>query len=342
MTNYILTEKQEAELMTSVRDGGDTFDIIFIGGGVAALSGAIYASRDGFKTLVLEGSIISSTDAPGGALLLTNEIENFPGFPAGSGQDLIETIRSQALNFGATIIEERVEEFLPNMKHGCCHQVRTDEGNIFKGRAIIFAMGANARLLGVPNEEKFLGRGVSTCGTCDAFMFKDKRVVLVGGGDTACEDVLLLTKYAKHVTMIVRGDKLRSTGPEARIIADHPEVTILYKTKLEKIISNEDDTKITKVIIEGQTSGEIKTEGVFIAIGSDPSTTFLKSHPLITLDSDGYIKTINGLTRIDTPIPGLYAAGDVTDKIYRQAVTSAGKGVQAALEARSYLNNPVP
>lgn len=336
MSGLVLNSEQERDLLNCVTDGGEVFDVVFVGGGVGALSGAIYASRDGLKTLVLEGTMVSSTDSPGGALLLTSEIENFPGFPKGAGYDLIQTIREQALSFGADIREERVADIEFTHEKGKCHLISTQDGNVYAARTIILTMGAQARLLPVEGVEKFLGNGVSTCGTCDAFMFKDRKVVLVGGGDTACEDVLLLTKYASHVTMLVRGKELRSSGPESRIIVDHPDVTILYETELSSI--EEKDDRIVKVTTEGKHSEELDVEGVFIAIGSDPATGFLQSSP-VSLDSDGYILTLGDSTRVASNIPGVFAAGDVADKVYRQAVTSAGKGVQAALEARSYLND---
>lgn len=331
-----LNETQVETLTETVQNGGRVFDVLYIGGGVAALSGAIYSARDGLKTLVLEGIPLSNTEGPGGALMLTSEIENFPGFfPAGSGTDLIEKIKNQATHFGADIREELVEEVQFSRIQGSCHTVITEEGNTYLARTIIIATGAKARLLGVPGEDDFLGRGVSTCGTCDGFMFKDKDVVIVGGGDTACEDALLLTRYANKVTLLVRGDKLRSAGPEARIIAEHPDVNIRYNTRLTAVHG---DASISSVRLETADGVEsLDVQGVFIAIGSDPASSFLEGTG-VELDNEGYVLSNENTTVKSDGIVGVFAAGDVADKYYRQAITSAGKGVQAALEARHYLN----
>lgn len=331
-----LNEEQVETLTQSIQTGGKVFDVLYIGGGVAALSGAIYSARDGLKTLVLEGIPLSNTEGPGGALMLTSEIENFPGFfPAGSGADLVDQIREQAVHFGADIREELVEEVHFSNKVGACHKVITDEGDEYLARSVVIATGAKARLLGIPGEDEFLGRGVSTCGTCDGAMFNGLEVVIVGGGDTACEDVLLLTRYASKVTMLVRGDKLRSAGPEARIIAEHPDVEIRYNSKLVEIHGDKSITHVT-VDTEG-TQTELSVQGVFIAIGSDPTSSFLKGTG-VKLDDQGYVLTNEDTTVVSDTVVGVFAAGDVADKVYRQAITSAGKGVQAALEARHYLN----
>lgn len=328
-----LTDQQENQLIEALQNC-TIFDIVIIGGGVAGLSAGIYAARDGFNTLILEGTIESSVDAPGGALMLTNEIENYPGFESGAGGELVAVMHDQAEKFGAIIKEERAQTIKFNPTPGQKHEITTNTGQLYCARAIIIATGAIAKQLNVPGETELYGQGVSTCATCDGFFYKEKEVIVVGGGDTAVEDALLLTKYAKKVTLLVRGNKLRSTGPEARAIIQHPDVTIKYNTQIKEIHPNPNNQGVNHVTLT--TEETLTTDGVFVAIGSSPATEFLKNTP-IPLDNDGYIRTRPDSTKIQGNIPGVYAAGDVADKIYRQAATSAGKAVQAALEVRHYL-----
>jgi thioredoxin reductase (NADPH) len=314
------------------------YDIVIIGGGVAGLSAAIYAARDGFKTLVLEGELVSSVDMPGGALLLTESIENFPGFVQGEGAELVGIIRGQAEGFGAEILTERVTDIDFSLKAGELHQVYAGD-NYYKAKSVILATGAVARQLNVPGEEIFYGHGVSTCATCDGFFFKEKTVAVVGGGDTAVEDALFLTRYAEKVYLLPRGKELRASGPEAREILDHPKVEILWESTVEEIIGDE---MVIGVIYKQH--GELKDlplDGVFVAIGRDPATSFLRNGAVMT-DRDGYIQVVEGSTRVQGAIPGVYAAGDCVDKVFKQAITSAGKAVEAALEARHYLLSPLP
>lgn len=328
-----LTDQQENQLIDALQNC-TIFDIVVIGGGVAGLSAGIYAARDGYNTLILEGTIESSVDAPGGALLLTNEVENYPGFEGGAGGELIAKMRDQAEKFGSIIKEERAATINFNSTPGQKHEIFTTDGNIYCARAIIIATGAIAKQLHIPGEKELYGQGVSSCATCDGFFYKEKEVIVVGGGDTAVEDALLLTKYAKQVTLLVRGNQLRSTGPEAREIIDHPNVKIYYNTNLVEIIPNPENKGIDKVILSN--SEILYPDGIFVAIGSNPATAFLKES-LVIMDEEGYILTEPNSTKIQGGVPGVYAAGDVADKIYRQASTSAGTAVQAALEARHYL-----
>lgn len=340
--------------MTSILDGkerqlADTihkctkFDIVIIGGGVAGLSAGIYAARDGFKTLVLEGTTVSSVEMPGGALNLTSSIENFPGFIGGEGAELVGLIRSQAETFGADIREERVKHLEATLEKGGIHRIYTEEGNEYCARSVIIATGAVARRLGIPGEDELYGQGVSTCATCDGFFFREKDVAVVGGGDTAIEDALLLTRYAKSVHLIVRGDKFRASGPEAREVLAHPDITVLWESEVQEVIANEDGTLVDHLVVKdhkGSTSN-LKVDGLFVAIGSDPATSFLRQSIIMT-DTDGYVHTVEGSTRVQGNVPGVFAAGDVADRVFRQAITSAGKAVEAALEARAYLNTPLP
>ena len=336
-----LTDGQNDQLLNAISNC-TIFDVAIIGGGVAGLSAGIYASRDNLNTLVLEGTIESSVDAPGGALLLTSNIENYPGYEGAAGEELISTMRAQAETFGAIIKGERVSDLDAKLKTGEKHVITTTEGNTYLARSIIIATGAIARRLGIAGEEELYGRGVSTCATCDGFMFKEKTVAVVGGGDTAVEDALLLTGYAKKVYLIVRGNDLRSSGPEAREIINHPDVTILWNTTVESVTPTANGFSVDHIVTQNRTTKEltnIDVDGLFVAIGSDPATGFL-NHSAVLLDSDGYIKTIPGTTRVEGGIPGIFAAGDVADKVFRQAITSAGTAVQAALEVRAYLAAP--
>jgi thioredoxin reductase (NADPH) len=337
-----LTE-QDRKLIDSVHNCSK-FDVVIVGGGVAGLSAGIYAARDGFKTLILEGTVESSVDAPGGALLLTSEIENFPGFVQGEGAELIGIIRGQAETFGADIREERVQSIDAALEAGKMHTITTrdDDGEIHEycARTIILATGAVARRLGIPGEDELYGQGVSTCATCDGFFFKEKKVAVVGGGDTAVEDALLLTRYAKEVTLIVRGSHLRASGPEARAVLEHPDITILWNSSVKSINPNQTQDAVDYAIVINSETGvetQIDIDGLFVAIGSDPATSFLKDSVILT-DRDGYILVADGSTRVQGAIPGVFAAGDAVDRVYRQAITSAGQAVQAALEARAYLN----
>lgn len=336
MTEELTT--QDKELLNSVNHC-TKFDVVIIGGGVAGLSAGIYAARDGFKTLILEGTVESSVDAPGGALLLTSDIENFPGFIQGEGAELVNIIRTQAENFGATIKEERAAKIEAGLQIGQMHKIWTTDGNEYCARTIILATGAVARRLGIPGEDELYGRGVSTCATCDGFFFREKNVAVVGGGDTAVEDALLLTRYAKSVTLVVRGSEFRASGPEAREILKHPDVNIVWESTVEQVVPTKDGNAVDHILIKNKdnTVTPLDVDGLFIAIGSDPATGFLKDS-VIQTDSDGYILTVDGSTRVQGAVPGVFAAGDAADRVFRQAITSAGRAVEAALEARAYIN----
>lgn len=324
----------------TTKDFMNRFDIAIIGGGVAGLSAGIYAARDGFSTLIIEGDFVSNTDMPGGALLLTPEIENFPGFMRGEGTELIDTIRTQAENFGANIVTELVESV--NFSEDMCgwHTITTNAGTEYKVKAVILATGAIARQLGVSGEMDYIGKGVSTCATCDGFFYTDKEVVVVGGGDTAVEDALFLRRYASKVTMIVRGDSFRATGPDAREALELSEkedsnFNIIWHSAVQSV--NGTDGTVTSVTYhtEGETH-ELSTDGLFVAIGRDPSTSFL-ANSNVALDQEGYIIRDGISNKVAGNSKGVFAAGDAVDKKFRQAITSAGRAVEAALEAREYL-----
>lgn len=312
------------------------YDVIIIGGGVAGLSAAIYAARDGFRTLVLEGEPVSNTDMPGGALMLTESIENFPGFDSGRGEDLIENIKAQAEKFGAEILGARVEHITPNTEFGKLHRVGAN-GMDYKTRAIIIATGAVARNLDIHGEQEYWGRGVSTCATCDGWAFRNKTVVVIGGGDTAVEDATVLTQYATKVYLMHRRAELRAVGVELEHLRDSAKAELVLSATPHEILG--EDGKVTRLqyIQHGETK-ELTVDGVFVAIGRDPATDFLHNTG-IELDAAGYVLTADNSTRVRGGFSGIFAAGDAVDQIFRQAITSAGRAVEAALEARSYLLN---
>lgn len=324
------------------------YDVIIIGGGIAGLSAALYAARAGHATLVLEGLLMSSTDYPGGQLMLTPSIENYPGFAGGSGADLIATVRSQAESFGAVLHEDRATEIAPAAVPGAYHEVKTSNGDSVYGRKVIIATGSIARRLGVPGEDDLYGHGVSSCATCDGPFFAGKTVAVVGGGEVAVEDALYMTEHAEHVYLIHRRNRLRSTAPAARTLEQHPKVTILWNTVVKEVIGKMPEAEtallfsqpsVDHLLIETP-DGEktLPVSALFVAVGHDPQTEVCFKHDstqaVIELDGYGYIKARG--TR--TNIPGVFVAGDVADPVYRQAITAAATGAQAGMEASRELS----
>lgn len=300
-------------------------NVIIIGSGPAGLTSAIYTSREEFSPIVISG-----TNA-GGQLLLTSSVENYPAFPDGIlGPDLIALMRKQAEKFGARFIEGDVVsvDFKSNPL-----KVKTTYGN-YESKTVIVATGASAKWLGIPSESAFIGKGVSSCATCDAPFFKNKSVIVVGGGDTAMEDSLFLTKFVKSVTIVHRRNEFRASKIMQERILSNQKVSVVYNSVVEEV---KGDTKVRGVVIrnvETNNTSELQTDGVFVAIGHTPNTSFLKGQ--LELDSKGFIVTAE---EVKTDIPGVFVAGDAADKKYRQAVTAAGSGAKAALEVREYLQN---
>lgn len=317
--------------------------VLIIGTGPAGYAAATYTSRAELATTMFAGA------EPGGQLMKTTEVENYPGFAKGvMGPQLMAEMASQAQRFGTEIVWETVLR----IGNGTASkfEVETDAGEKYEAEAIILSMGAKSKLLGV-GEEKYWGKGFSTCAVCDAAFYKGKNVYVVGGGDAAVEDAVALTKFASHVTMLVRGTELRASKIMQRRVLDNPLVTILWKTNL-KAIKGE---RVSELVIE--TEGVEKTvsaDGLFFAIGHEPATEWLTESE-IKLDSKGYVLTgMNGLNDevsimnhelwvsgypTMTSIPGIFAAGDCVDFRYRQAATASGMGVAAALDAEKWLEN---
>jgi thioredoxin reductase (NADPH) len=298
-------------------------DVIIIGSGSAGYTAAIYACRAGRKTLILAGSI------PGGQLMITSDVENFPGFPEGVlGPELMEKLRRQAEKFGPEIIYDDVS-FVDFSSRP--FKVVAG-GKSYEGKSVIIATGANAKWLGLPSETKFRGKGVSSCATCDGFFFKGKDVVTVGGGDTAMEEANFLANITNSVTVVHRRDMLRASKIMQERATANPKIHFIWDSTVKEITG---DDKVTGVQLHNLKSGRdshVKAEGVFVAIGYEPNTDFLKGK--VELDSQGYV-----VTRKDseTSVPGVFAAGDVRDHKYRQAVTAAADGCKAAIDADRFL-----
>jgi len=298
-------------------------DVIIIGSGSAGYTAAIYACRAGRETLILAGSI------PGGQLMITSDVENFPGFPEGVlGPELMEKLRRQAEKFGPEIIYDDVS-FVDFSSRP--FKVVAG-GRSYEGKSVIIATGANAKWLGLPSETKFRGRGVSSCATCDGFFFKGKDVVTVGGGDTAMEEATFLANITNSVTVVHRRDALRASKIMQERATGNPKIHFVWDSTIKEITG---DDKVTGVQLHNLKSGKdshVNAEGVFVAIGYEPNTGFLKGK--VELDSQGYVVTRKDT---ETSIPGVFAAGDVRDHKYRQAVTAAADGCMAAIDADRFL-----
>lgn len=299
------------------------YDVIIIGSGPAGLTAAIYTNRAGLKTLVVAG------EKWGGQLQLTSLVENFPGFPEGiQGPDLMMNMRKQAEKHGAEIIEK---SFLKGDFTKSPFSVSTAE-KTYQGKAIILASGADAMWLNVPGEEKLIGRGVSSCATCDAAFFRNKNVIVVGGGDSAMEEALVLANVATSITLIHRRDSFRASQIMQDRVNKHPKITVMLNAQVTEVMG---DFKVSGVKVLNNKSNETKEmpiDGVFVAIGHIPNT---KAFEGIELDEKGYIKVRD---HYHTNIPGVFTAGDVHDRSYRQAITASGFGCAAALEAERWLN----
>jgi thioredoxin reductase (NADPH) len=301
--------------------------VIILGSGPAGLTAALYSARAHLKPLVVDGH------EAGGQLTLTTMVENFPGFPDGlMGPDLIASMRKQAERFGASF--RGGSATAANLSRRPFRI--TIEGEVEKCQALIIATGASAKLLGLESERKLMGHGVSTCATCDGFFFQDQDIIVVGGGDSAMEEALFLTKFAKRVTVMHRRDKLRASKIMQEKAFKNPKIDFVWDSIPDKIL-DVNQGKVTGVIIKNlKTSAfaERPVDGVFVAIGHTPNTQIFRD--LLDMDELGYIKTHDG-TR--TSVPGVFAAGDVQDRVYRQAITAAGSGCMAAMDAERFLEH---
>ena len=298
-------------------------DVIIIGGGPAGLTSGIYAGRAQLKTLILEKGL------PGGQIAQTEEVENYPGFAeAISGPELSQRMVKQAEKFGAEILMEEVQR----IEHGEGRFVVTGYDGLYKADALIIATGATPRRLGVPGEDAFYGRGVSTCATCDGFFYRGKNVIVVGGGDAAVEEGMFLTKFADSVTVVHRRSELRANKEAQRRAFANPKMKWVWNTVIEEVLGAEQVTGVTARNVDTGETSTLPTDGVFIYVGHNPNTDYLGG--LIELSSTGYAKVRDD---IYTNVPGIFAAGDVADEVYRQLATSVGAGTRAAMAAERYL-----
>lgn len=299
------------------------YDVIIIGSGPAGLTAAIYTTRANLKTLIIAGV------KWGGQLMLTTTVENFPGFPEGiEGPDLMMNMRKQAQRHGAEIVEANFTEGDFDKKP---FVVQAGEKS-YQGRAVIIATGADTKWLGVPGEQGKIGRGVSSCAPCDAPFFRNKNIIVVGGGDSAMEEALVLTKFAEHVTLVHRRDAFRASFTMQEKVKKNPKITVLFNTEVKAI---KGENKVEAVTLFNNQTNETKDmpiDGVFVAIGHNPNSAVFKG---IEMEEGGYIKVHD---HTQTSVSGVFVAGDVHDSQYRQAITAAGFGCAAALEVERWLD----
>ncbi|MBN8207634.1 thioredoxin-disulfide reductase [Bacillus sp. NTK071] len=299
---------------------------VIVGTGPAGLTAAIYLARANMEPLVIEGP------EPGGQLTLTTDVENFPGFPDGVlGPELMENMKKQALRFGATIERGWVKDIDFSERP---YKLSTDTLGEIQAESVLISTGASAKLLGIPGESENMGRGVSTCATCDGFFFRGKKIVVIGGGDSAMEEATFLTKFASEVTVLHRRNELRASKIMQERARNNDKISWkLNFSPVEVVAAN---NKVSGIKVEHSDTGEeeiVETDGIFVAIGHRPNTDFL--HGKIDMDDKGYIKVEPGTTR--TNIPGVFACGDVQDFTYRQAITAAGTGCMAAMDCERFL-----
>ena len=304
----------------------DLREVVIVGSGPAGYTAAVYAARASLRPVLFEGSVTA-----GGALMNTTEVENFPGFAGGiQGPDLMFAMRAQAEKFGAELV---TDDIVAMDLTGAVKSVTDAEGRVWKARAVILAMGSAYRELGLPDEKRLSGHGVSWCATCDGFFFRDQDIAVVGGGDSAIEEATFLTKFAKSVTIIHRRDQLRASKIMADRALSNEKIRFTWNAAVTALHG---DAKLTGVTVTDTLTGaesELAVTGLFVAIGHDPRSELVKG--VVELDEAGYVVCAGRSTR--TNLPGVFACGDLVDHTYRQAITAAGSGCAAALDAQHYL-----
>lgn len=300
-------------------------NIIILGSGCAGLTAALYAARGALNPLVIEGP------TPGGLLTTTTTVENFPGFPDGvDGYELTTKIRQQAIKFGAEFRNDLIEKVDFSGKTKILFGQTA-----YETRAVIIATGATPRLLGVKGEKEFYTKGVHTCATCDGAFYRGKEVVVVGGGDSACEEAHFLSRFATHVTIIHRRDTLRASKVMIERVKNEPKISFIWDSTVEEFLGDKKVSSIRLRNLKTSASSEFKTDGAFLAVGHVPQTRFLRG--TMPMDEAGYLTTISpGIVR--TSVAGIWVAGDCADPTYRQAITAAGMGAMAAIEAEKFLS----
>ncbi len=303
----------------------EVYDIAIIGSGPAGYTAAIYAARANLTTVLLQG------EQPGGQLTITSEVENYPGYEHGiMGPEMMEKFEEQAKRFGTTMVLRSVTgvDFSEQP-----FKLRADD-ETYRANAVIVATGASAMWLGLPNEERLQGRGVSGCATCDAYFFRNKEVVVVGGGDTAMEEALFLTKYASKVYLVHRREAFRASKIMQQRVREHPKIAIYYSTAIDDVLG---ENRVEVVVLRNVDSGETRrlaVQGLFVAIGHKPNTDLFKG--ILEMDDKGYLIPVEHTM---SSVPGIFVAGDVADHRYRQAVTAAGDGCRAAIDAERWLES---
>ncbi|AIK96509.1 thioredoxin-disulfide reductase [Candidatus Odyssella acanthamoebae] len=307
-----------------------TTKVLIIGSGPAGYTAAIYAARANLKPIQALGI------QPGGQLTITTDVENYPGFAdVIQGPWLMEQMRLQAEHVGTEMVEDMIDSVDFSKRPFVC---KTDCGEIIEAETVIISTGAQARWLGIDTEEKFRGFGVSACATCDGFFYKGKKVIVVGGGNSAVEEAMYLTNFAEEVTIIHRRDKLRAEKIAQDRLFKNPKIKVIWDSVVEEIVGSENPASVTGVKLRNVKTNELTefaVDGVFVAIGHTPMSEIFKGQ--VEVDEEGYIKVAPGSTV--TNVPGVFAAGDVADKVFRQAVTAAGLGCMAALEAERFLSH---
>jgi len=299
--------------------------VLIIGSGPAGLTAAIYAARADLNPLMIEGM------ERGGQLMLTTEVENYPGFPEGiMGPELMDGMRKQAERFGTRIVSSDVTKV--DLSERPFKVWVADD--LYESEALVISTGASARWLGIPGESRLRGYGVSACATCDGFFFRDREIAIVGGGDSAMEEAIFLTKFASKVTILHRRDQFRASKIMAQRAIDHPKIEVLWNTTIEEVLGGDLVTGLRVKNVLTDEESVLPVEGFFLAIGHDPNTKIFQGQ--VDLDASGYVVTEGGSTR--TSVEGVFAAGDVVDHYYQQAVTAAGMGCQAAIDVEHWLD----
>ena len=317
----------------------DVRDVIIVGSGPAGLTAAVYTARANLAPLVIEGEPSSTSDQPGGQLMLTTEVENYPGFPEGiMGPELMLRFREQALRFGADIRTEKASRVdLSSRPFGVWVGSPEAPEPTYLARSLIISTGAQSLMLGLEDEARLIGHGVSTCATCDGFFFRDHHIAVVGGGDSAIEEALFLTKFATDVTLLVRRDQLRASKIMQERAFANDKIKIRWNTVVSGIVG---DTKLDHLEVQDVLSGEtsdLAVTGLFVAIGHKPNTDLVKGQ--LELEDNAYLVTGRWGGAATTSVEGVFACGDVQDHTYRQAITAAGSGCQAAIDAERWLES---